>query len=71
MVFEGGKRKIVALTGLAILGVIAWYALDTQKIRAVTLVVLAGFALRILLTAGRSPRQEQEQVEQEEVLRKG
>jgi hypothetical protein len=63
MVFEGGKRKIVALAGLAVLGVIAWYALDTQKVRAVTLVLLGGFALRILLTAGRSPQKEQDHPE--------
>jgi hypothetical protein len=59
MVFEGGKRKIVALTGLAILGVIAWYVLDAQKIRAITLILLGGFALRILLTAGRSPQKDE------------
>jgi hypothetical protein len=54
MWFEGGKRKIVALAGLAILTFLAWQTMDAGRIRMLVFVLLGGFALRIALTPGRS-----------------
>jgi hypothetical protein len=54
MVFEGVRRKIVALAALSVLAAAAWGALDAGRIRTVVFVLLGGFALRILLTPGRS-----------------
>jgi hypothetical protein len=60
MRFEGGKRKLVALAGIAILAVLAGETLDAGKIRLLVFVLLGGFALRIALTAGRSRYDETE-----------
>jgi hypothetical protein len=54
MRLEGGKRKFVALAGLAILAVLAWQTMDAGRIRMLVFVLLAGFAVRIALTSGRS-----------------
>jgi len=54
MRFEGGKRKIVALAGLAVLAVLAWQTMDAGRVRLVVFVLLGGFALRIALTAGHA-----------------
>jgi len=54
MRFEGGKRKLVALAGLAILALLAWQTMDPGKVRMLVFVLLGGFALRIALTNGRS-----------------
>jgi hypothetical protein len=54
MVFEGGRRKVVALAALGVLAAIAWGVLDAGKVRTLVFVLLGGFALRIALTAGRS-----------------
>jgi hypothetical protein len=54
MLFEGGKRKFVALAGIAILAAVAWLTMDAGNIRMLVFVLLGGFALRIVLTAGRS-----------------
>ena len=54
MRFEGGKRKLVALAGLAILALLAWQTMDPGRVRMLVFVLLGGFALRIALTNGRS-----------------
>jgi hypothetical protein len=54
MRFEGGKRKIVALAGIAILAAIAWRTMEAGSVRLLVFVLLGGFALRILLTAGHA-----------------
>jgi hypothetical protein len=54
MRFEGGKRKLVALAGIAILAALAWQTMDAGKIRLLVFVLLGGFALRIALTAGHA-----------------
>ena len=54
MVFEGARRRIVALAALAVLAAIAWQFLDAGKVRTIVLILLGGFALRIALTPGRS-----------------
>ena len=54
MRIEGGKRKLVALAGLAILAVLAWKTMDVGRVRLLVFVLLGGFALRIALTSGRS-----------------
>ncbi len=50
MVVAGGRRKLVALAGLAILAVLAWYTMDAGKVRLLVMILLGGFALRIALT---------------------
>jgi hypothetical protein len=45
----GVRRKIVALVVLAVLAVSAWFTMEAGDFRWLTLVVLAGFALRIAL----------------------
>jgi len=60
MVFEGGKRKLVALATLGLLAAIAWWTLDAGKIRTLVFILLGGFALRIALTASRSRYDEEE-----------
>ncbi len=52
MRFEGGKRKLVALAGIAILAALAWQTMDPGRVRLLVFVLLGGFALRIVLTAG-------------------
>jgi hypothetical protein len=54
MRFEGGKRKLVALAGIAILAALAWQTMDAGRVRLLVFVLLGGFALRIALTGGRS-----------------
>jgi len=63
MRFENGKRKIVALAGLAILALLAWQTMDPGRVRMLVFVLLGGFALRIALTAGRSRYDEEERSE--------
>jgi hypothetical protein len=60
MRFEGGKRKLVALAGLAVLAVLAWQTIDAGRVRMLVFVLLGGFALRIALTGGRSRYDETE-----------
>jgi len=54
MRFEGGKRKLVALAGIAILAALAWQTMDPGSVRLLVFVLLGGFALRIALTAGHA-----------------
>jgi hypothetical protein len=54
MRLEGGKRKLVALAVLAILAILAWQTMDAGRIRMLVFVLLGGFALRVVLTGGRS-----------------
>jgi hypothetical protein len=58
MSFEGGKRRLIALAGLAVLAALAWFTMDAGKVRLLVMVLLGGFALRIALTAGRTPQGE-------------
>jgi hypothetical protein len=58
MLFEGGKRKLVALAGLAVLAALAWSTMDAGRTRILVFVLLGGFALRIALTAGRAQHEE-------------
>jgi hypothetical protein len=57
----GGKRKLLALAGLAVLAGLAWYTMDAGRVRLLVMVLLGGFALRVALTAGRSREEEAEQ----------
>jgi hypothetical protein len=50
---RGIQRKIIALLVLAVLAALAWSTIDPGRIRALVFVLLGGFGLRILLTAGR------------------
>jgi hypothetical protein len=59
----GAKRKILALAILAVLATLAWYTMDAGRIRLLVMVLLGGFALRIVLTRG-SPGNEEEAEEQ-------
>jgi hypothetical protein len=54
MAVAGGRRKAVALAGLAVLAALAWYTMDAGKIRLLVMILLGGFALRIALRGGRS-----------------
>jgi hypothetical protein len=54
MAVAGGRRKAIALAGLAILAALAWYTMDAGKPRILVMVLLGGFALRIALTGDRS-----------------
>jgi hypothetical protein len=54
MAVAGGRRKAIALAGLAILAALAWYTMDAGKIRLLVMILLGGFALRIALTGNRS-----------------
>ena len=54
MTVAGGRRKAIALSGLAILAALAWYTMDAGKIRILVMILLGGFALRIALASGRS-----------------
>ncbi|HVJ09027.1 MAG TPA: hypothetical protein VM554_11640 [Acidisarcina sp.] len=47
-----GRRKGIAVLLLAGLGLLAWETIDPGQVRWVVMVVLGGFALRILLAAG-------------------
>ena len=50
---RGMQRKMVALLVLAALAGLAWSTMDAGKVRMLVFVLLGGFALRVLLTAGR------------------
>ena len=54
MVVAGGRRKALALAGLAVLAILAWTTMDAGKVRLLVMILLGGFALRIALTAGRT-----------------
>jgi hypothetical protein len=54
MAVAGGRRKAIALAGLAILAALAWYTMDAGKLRILVMILLGGFAFRIALTADRS-----------------
>ena len=56
---RGMQRKVVALLVLAALAGLAWGTIDPGKIRMLVFVLLGGFALRILLTAGRQYDEEE------------
>jgi hypothetical protein len=60
MAVSGGKRKAIALAGLAILAILAWTTMDVGKIRILVMILLGGFALRIALTTDRSRYDEEE-----------
>jgi hypothetical protein len=60
---DGVKRKIVALAGLAVLAALAWSTMDAGKFRILVMVLLGGFAIRVLLTQGRSRYDEAERTE--------
>jgi hypothetical protein len=49
---RGMQRKVVALLVLAALAGLAWSTMDAGKVRMLVFVLLGGFALRVLLTAG-------------------
>jgi hypothetical protein len=49
---RGIQRKVVALLVLAALAGLAWGTMDAGKVRMLVFVLLGGFALRVLLTAG-------------------
>jgi hypothetical protein len=53
------QRKVFALLVLAALAGLAWSTIDPGKIRMLVFVLLGGFALRILLTAGRQYDEEE------------
>ncbi|MBT9332563.1 hypothetical protein D0Y96_016070 [Acidipila sp. 4G-K13] len=65
MQVKGGKRKWIALAGLAILAGLAWSTMDAGKFRILVMVLLGGFALRVLLTRGRSQYDEAERAEEQ------
>jgi hypothetical protein len=54
MAVTGGRRKAMALAGLAVLAALAWSTMDAGKVRILVLILLGGFALRIALTSERS-----------------
>ncbi len=49
MRLTGRKRQLAALGILICMAALAWATMDTGKVRAVVLVLLGSFALRILL----------------------
>ncbi len=42
------NRLLIALVAYAVLAVLAWQTISDEKMRLVTLIVLAGFAVRTL-----------------------
>ena len=52
---EGVRRVAVALAVLLSTGALAWATMDAGRIRDGVLVLLAGFALRIVLLGRREP----------------
>jgi hypothetical protein len=48
------KRKWIALAMLAVLAGLVWQTMDPGKIRIIVLILIAGFALRIVLTPSGS-----------------
>ncbi|WP_446745557.1 hypothetical protein [Silvibacterium acidisoli] len=63
MVLAEWKRKIVALAGFGLLAGLAWWTMDPGRGRDLVLVLLGGFALRVMLTAGRSRYDKEESPE--------
>jgi len=59
MQVRGWQRKAVALLVLGGLAALAWGTMDAGKVRMLVFVLLGGFALRILLTAGRQYDEEE------------
>jgi hypothetical protein len=59
MQVRGMQRKLIALLVLGVLAFLAWGTMDTGKVRMLVFVLLGGFALRILLTAGRQCDEEE------------
>jgi hypothetical protein len=59
MQVRGWQRKAVALLVLGVLATLAWGTMDAGKVRMLVFVLLGGFALRILLTAGRQYDEEE------------
>jgi hypothetical protein len=64
MTLARGQRKGVALAALVILAAVAWQSMDAGSIRTLVFVLLGGFALRVVLTPGRSPSGKQPYGEQ-------
>ena len=56
---RGMQRKIVALLVLAGIAALAWSTMDAGKVRMLVFILLGGFALRVLLTAGRQYDEEE------------
>jgi hypothetical protein len=54
MRLRGSQRAAVALGVLACTAALAWATMDADRIRTVVLVVLAVFAVRIVLAARRA-----------------
>ena len=54
MRLKGSQRAAVALGVLACTAALAWSTMDADRIRTVVLVVLAVFAVRIVLAARRA-----------------
>ncbi len=54
MALEGGKRTLAALAVLLSTGALAWATMDAGKVRDVVFVLLAGFALRIVLAGPKA-----------------
>ena len=54
MALENGKRTLIALTVLLSTGALAWATMDSGKVRDVVFVLLAGFALRIVLVGRKA-----------------
>ncbi len=52
---EGVRRVAVALAVLLSTGMLAWATMDAGRVRDGVLVLLAGFALRIVLLGRREP----------------
>ena len=53
MQLEGSRRLAVALAILVCTGALAWATMDAGKVRDAVWVLLAGFALRIVLAGCR------------------
>ncbi len=51
---DEGSKPVIGLVLFAVLAAMAWKTMDAGPMRTVVLVVLAGFALRVLLGMRRS-----------------
>jgi hypothetical protein len=51
---EAGQRKVVAVALLAALAGLSWITMDAGRPRELVLILLAGFALRIVLAGAGS-----------------
>jgi hypothetical protein len=54
MRMQESRRAVIALAVLACTAALAWSTMDADRIRTVVLVVLAVFAVRIVLAARRA-----------------